>query len=81
MAIYRLDVEKKFGQLQFRLYPQGEAAGAFGSPSADMKQLIASLDEALEPLDTKNRVDTVIFRNIEYATKRDLRETVRFSKF
>lgn len=81
MAIYRLDVEKKYGQLQFRLYPQGGTPGPFGAQTADMKGLIASLEEALAPLDTKNRVDSVIFRNIEYATKRELRETVRFSKF
>ena len=81
MAIYRLDVEKKYGQLQFRLYPQGDAAGAFGAPAPDIKALIAALDAALEPLDTKNKVDSVIFRNIEYGSKRDLREKVRFSKF
>ena len=81
MAIYKLDVEKKFGQLRFRLYPQGEKPGEFGADAADMKALLAALDAALEPLDTKTGADSVIYRNIEYTKKAHLRETVRFSKF
>lgn len=81
MAIFRLDVEKRFGQLRFRLYQQGSQPGDFGGEAADMAGLLANLDEALAPLDTKSRTDSVIFRNIEYATKRDLKETVRLSKF
>lgn len=81
MAIYRLDIEKKFGQLQLRLYPQGSPPGEFTGGLPDMKALLAALDEALAPLDTKGGVDSVIFRNIEYAKKTPLKETVRLSKF
>jgi hypothetical protein len=80
MAIYKLEVEKKYGQFQFRLYPQGEPPG---DPVAakDMKGLIEALGAALEPLDTKNRTDSVIFRHVAYATKQELKETVRMSRF
>ena len=79
--IYRLDVEKKFGQLHMRLFVQGEKAPDFGPPAADIKALVEQVGVALEPLDTKGGVDSVIFRGIEYKKKVDLRETVRFSKF
>lgn len=81
MAIYKLDVEKRFGQLQFRLYPQGGPPGDFRGGLPDMKALLEALDEALEPLDTKGGNDSVIFRNIEYDKKTPLRETVRLSRF
>lgn len=78
MAIFKLDVEKKFGQLRFRLYPQASAAGAFGGDAPEMKALLANLDGALEPLTAD---DSVIFRGIEYNEKVALRETVRLSRF
>ena len=81
MGIYKLEVEKKFGQLQMRLFPQGDRPAEFGPPAADIKALVAQLDQVLEPLDTKGGADSVIFRGIEYKKKVDLRETVRFSKF
>lgn len=81
MAIYKLDVEKKFGQLRFRLYPQGSTPGDFGPGLTDMKALLAALDEALAPLDTKGGNDSVFFRNIEYARKTPLKETVRLSRY
>lgn len=81
MAIYRLDIEKRFGQLQLRLFPQGTTPPAFGAPARDLKGLLAALDEALAPLDTKSGADSVIFREIEYTKKTPLKETVRLSKF
>lgn len=81
MAIYKLDIEKKFGQLQFRLYPQGGPPADFKGGLPDMKALLAALDEALAPLDTKGGVDSIVFRNIDYAKKTPLKETVRLSKF
>lgn len=78
MAIYRLDVEKKFGQLRFRLYPQGTTPGDFGGAATEMKSFIEGLDSALEPLISS---DSVIFRNIEYPERIPLRETVRLSRF
>ncbi len=81
MGIYKLEVEKKFGQLQMRLFPQGEKPSEFGPPAADIRALVAQLEQALEPLETKGDADSVIFRGIEYKEKVDLRETVRFSKF
>jgi hypothetical protein len=81
MAIYKLEVEKKFGQLQMRLGLQGAKAPEFGPPAADVKALVAQLEQALAPLDTKGGTDSVIFRGIEYKRKIDLRETVRLSKF
>jgi len=80
MAIYKLDVEKKYGQFQFRLYPQGEPPANFHH-APDLKGLLESLTKALEPLDTKSRTDSVVFRHIEYATKTELKETVRLSKY
>lgn len=81
MAIYKLDVEKKFGQLQFRLYEQGKAPGDFGNRETEMKAFIGHLDEALGALDFKSGADTVIFRGIEYGRRDDVRETVRLSRF
>lgn len=81
MAIYQLDVEKKYGQFHFRLFPKAEKAGEFGGPSSDVRALIAALEEALEDLDIKPGGDTVFFRNIEYTDATSLRETVRFSKY
>lgn len=81
MAIYKLEVETKFGQLQMRLFPQGEKPSEFGPPAAEVRALIDQLERALAPLDTKGGADTVFFRGIEYSSKVDLRETVRFSKF
>lgn len=81
MAIYKLDVDKRFGQYHLRLTPQGAAPGDFSAPLPDMNALIAALDEALAPLDTKGGVDSIVFRNIAYGKKRDLRETVRLSRF
>ncbi len=78
MAIFKLDVEKKFGQLRFRLSPQASAPGDFGGDATEMKALLERLDAALEPL-TAN--DSVIFRGIEYNEKVALRETVRLSRF
>jgi len=78
MAIYKLDVEKKFGQFQFRLYPQGTAPGEFGGAANEMKTFLEGLDGALEPLAP---ADSVIFRNIEYPDRLPLRETVRLSRF
>jgi hypothetical protein len=81
MGIYKLEVEKKFGQLQLRLFPQGDKPAEFGPPASDIKQLVEQLDQALERLDIKGGADSVIFRGIEYKKNVDLRETVRFSKF
>jgi len=78
MAIYKLDVEKKFGQLRFRLYPQASAPGVFGSDAPEMKAFIEHLDAAIEPLTPS---DSVFFRGIEYSDKVALRETVRLSRF
>lgn len=80
MTIYRRDVEKKFGQLRMRLYPQGTTAPDHEPPHADMKALVASLEEALAPLDTAGG-DTVVFRNIAYDDKVAVRETVRLSRY
>ena len=81
MAIYKLEVEKKFGQLQMRLFVQGDKPSEYGPPATDIKALVEQLDQSLGPLDTKGDADSVIFRGIEYKKKVDLRETVRFSKF
>ena len=81
MAIYKLDVEKKFGQLRFRLFLLGASPPDFSAGAADMKTLIAGLDEALAPLDTKGGVDSIIFRGIEYTKKLHLTETVRLSSY
>ncbi len=78
MAIYKLDVEKKFGQLRFRLYPQGTTPGDFGGDAAEMKAFLEGLDGALEPLAS---TDSVIFRSIEYPERLPLRETVRLSRY
>ncbi|MFO0747710.1 MAG: hypothetical protein U1F43_18900 [Myxococcota bacterium] len=81
MTVYRLDVEKKFGQLHLRLYPQGTPAPEYGPAHGDMKALVAALEEALAPVDTTSGADSVIFRNIAYGEKVALRETVRLSRF
>jgi len=80
MAIYRLDVERRFGQLRFRLYEQGGPPGEMSEGAPDMKALLDALDLALAPLDTKGGVDSIIFRQIEYTKKLHLRETVRLSR-
>lgn len=80
MAIYRLDVEKKFGQLRFRLYQHDSAPGDFGGEANDIRGLLSNLDEALEPLDT-SAGDSVIFRNIEYVKKDQLKENVRVGTY
>ena len=81
MAIYKLDIEKKFGQLRFRLYPQSGAPSAFGGDATDVRGLIENLDAALTSLDIDSGADSVFFRNIEYAETVALRETVRHSRF
>lgn len=81
MAIYKLDVEQKYGQYQFRLYPQAARPGDFGGTASDLKTLLSNLDESLGELDLKPGADSVIFRNIEYADPTALRETVRLSKY
>ncbi len=81
MAIYKLDIEKRFGQLRLRLYPQGGAATEFGGDATDVRGLIENLDAALAPLDIDSGADSVFFRNIEYAETVALRETVRHSRF
>ena len=42
MAIYKLDVDKRFGQYHLRLTPQGAAPGDFSAPLPDMNALIRS---------------------------------------
>ncbi len=81
MAIYKLDVEQKYGQYHFRLHPRSEKPGDFVGAASDVRSLIANLEDALDDLDIKEGGDSVIFRNIEYSDQTALRETVRFSKF
>ncbi len=81
MAIYKLDVEKKYGQYHLRLYPQGARPTEFGAKTSEMRGLIAHLDSAIGDLDLKVGGDSVIFRQIEYNNTTSLRETVRFSKY
>lgn len=81
MAIYKLDVEKKYGQYQLRLYPQGARPTEFGAKATDMRTLIGHLESATADLDLKVGGDSVIFRQIEYNDTTSLRETVRFSKY
>lgn len=81
MAIYKLDVEQKYGQYRFRLYPKSDKPGEFASAANDVKGLVANLEEALDDLDLQPGADSVIFRNIEYDDATALRETVRFSKY
>jgi hypothetical protein len=81
MAVYRLDVEKRFGQFLLRLYPQGVVAPAFGAPCAHIKALTAELAARLDGLALGPGGDSVVFRNIAYDDVVALRETVRLSRY
>jgi hypothetical protein len=81
MAVYRLDVEKRFGQFLLRLYPQGELAPPFGAPCTHVKALVAELAARLDGLTLAPDADSVVFRNIAYDDPVALRETVRLSRY
>jgi hypothetical protein len=81
MAIYKLDIDKKFGQYHLRLSPQADKSAELSSTAKDVRGLIANLDAALAGLDLRVNGDTVIFRQIEYDDSTNLRETVRFSRY
>ena len=81
MAIYKLEVEQKYGQYRFRLYRNNETPGDFDGAANDVRGLLSNLDKSLGDLDLKAGADSVIFRNIEYDNTTSLRETVRLSKF
>ena len=80
MATYKLEVQKEFGKLHHRVFPTGAAAPEWG-PACDNKDaLIEKVAKSLETV-SFNDGDTVIFRNIAYASPDEITNTVRFSTF
>lgn len=80
VAVFKLDVEKKFGQFNYRFYAQGSQAGA-AVVSKDLKSLVENLRESIKPLNLSPEADQVIFRGIAYDSAVALTETVRLSRF
>ena len=78
MASYKLDVVKKFGQFQYRVYAAGKAAPELGAPAfATVNEVVAALERDLAKLDFEDDEDSVAFRNVAYADLASLKRVVR----
>lgn len=80
MATFKLDIKKEFGQLHHRVYGSSDPAPEYNGPIKDMKGLLETVFKALD----ERRVapsDTVVFRQIGYDSREDLREAVRTAPY
>ena len=79
MATYKLEIQRKFGSLQHRFYPSADPAPDFAGAAKDVNGLLEGVDAALEKAKVSG-ADTVIFRQIGYSNRGELREAVRTGK-
>lgn len=80
MATYKLEIKKEFGQLHLRMYASADASPAFGGPVKDLNSLIEAVNSSLDERKVTG-ADTVIFRQIGYTDRTDLREAVRTATY
>ncbi len=80
MATFKLEVRKQFGKLQHRLWSADKTSPDFDGPTGDLAGLLEAVHKSLEGAGvTKN--DTVIFRQVGYSNREELRFAVRTAKY
>jgi hypothetical protein len=78
MASYKLDVVKKFGQYQYRVYGSGKPAPEIGATVyATINEVVAAVDRELAALKFEEDDDSVNFRNVAYGDLASLKRVVR----
>lgn len=80
MATYKLEVQRKFGKLQHRFYPASEPAPEFAGAAGGVADLVEGIEGTLEKAKI-TPADTVIFRQIGYTSRGELREAVRTATY
>ena len=78
MASYKLDVAKKFGQFQYRVYAAGKPAPEFSPATfAAITDVVAAVEKDLSALRFEEDDDAVNFRNVAYSDLSTLKRVVR----
>jgi hypothetical protein len=78
MASYKLDVAKKYGQFQYRLYSAGGNTPEMGTQAiATINEVVAAVEQDLAKLKFEEDDDAVNFRNVAYADLISLKRVVR----
>lgn len=78
MASYKLEVAKKFGQFQYRVYGTSKPAPEMGTTNyATINEVIAAVEKDLASQSFEEDDDTVNFRNVAYADLVSLKRVVR----
>jgi len=80
MATFKLDIVKQYGQLLHRLYPSTDKAPDYAVPVKDVNALIEAVAKTLDGAKVA-KADTVIFRQIGYEDRQELREAVRTATY
>ena len=80
MATYKLEINKQFGQLQHRLFPSADAQPPFAKPVSDLNGLVEAVTASLDDVGV-TKADTVVFRQIGYDNRDDLRHAVRTATY
>lgn len=75
MATFKLDIRQQYGKLGRRVYAQGAAAPDYAGASGSIQELMRSLDDDLKAAGAGPN-DPVLFRNIEYADRQELKSVV-----
>ncbi len=80
MATYKLEIIKQFGKIQHRLFPSSGSAPDFTTPVGDVHGLLDVVTKSLDDVGV-TKADTVVFRQIGYDNRDDLREAVRTATY
>lgn len=80
MATYKLEIKKEFGQLHLRMFASSEPAPAYVGPVKDLNGLLDAVNKTLDEQQV-GKADTVVFRQIGYSDRGDLREAVRTATY
>lgn len=80
MATYKLEIKKEFGQLHLRMYASADLAPTFAGPVKDLIGLIEAVNSSLDERKVTS-ADTVVFRQIGYNDRTDLRDAVRTATY
>ena len=79
MASYKIEIQKKFGKFQYRIYKAGGAKPDFGASGdlATVQDVLAGMDKQLSGIGYDEDSDDLVFRGVAYSDVPSLKVLVR----
>ena len=76
MGTFKLEVRQQFGKFSRRIYARGATPPEFAGDLDKIGDVVDSLDDDLKAAKA-GKGDAIVFRNIEYTDRRELKYAVR----